>query len=107
MGGRKDTCGAKRGTSFEAQRWLSLDICGSIGVTLSFSFHIFAFSVIICYLIAGSLISTSVFLLLYIPVFVLALASLFMAWYVLCTHSNTIIENIYEKDEFVRLISLF
>jgi len=80
MGGRKDVCGARRGTSFEAKSWLSLNVCGCIGVTLSFSVHIFAFSVIICHLIAGSLISTAVFMILYTPVFMLALASLFMAW---------------------------
>jgi len=80
MGGRKDICGARRGTSFEARKWLSLDVCGSIGITLSFSVHIFAFGVIIYYLIAFSLLSTAVFLLLYMPVFLLALVSLFMAW---------------------------
>lgn len=80
MGGRKDACGARLGTSFEATRWLSLDICGLIGVTLSFSVHIFAAYVIVCHLIAGSLISTAVFMLLYFPVLLLALASLFMAW---------------------------
>jgi hypothetical protein len=61
---------------------LSLDLCGFVGITLSFSVHIFAFFVITCYLIADSLISTAVFILLYLPVFLLALVSLFMAWYV-------------------------
>ena len=82
MGGRKDTCGGRRGTTFEATKWLSLDLCGFVGITLSFSVHIFAFVVITCYLLAGSLISTAVFILLYMPVFLLALVSLFMAWYV-------------------------
>jgi len=80
MGGRKDICGARRGTSFEANNWLSLDVCGCIGVTLSFSVHIFAVIVILCHLIAGSLIATAVFMMLYMPAFLLALASLFMAW---------------------------
>ncbi len=80
MGGRKDVCGAGRGTSFEAKKWLSLDICGLIGVTLSFSVHIFAFGVIVHYLIADSLIANGIFLLLYFPAFLLALLSLYMAW---------------------------
>ena len=80
MGGRKDCCGARIGTSFEATRWLSLDICGLIGVTLSFSVHVFALCVIVWYLIEDSMIATAFFLLLYLPVSLLALASLFMAW---------------------------
>jgi len=80
MGGRNDICGSRRGTSFEAKSWLSLNTCGLIGGTLSFSVHIFAFIVIICHLIAGSLIATAIFLLLYMPLFLLAVSSLFMAW---------------------------
>jgi len=80
MPGRKDICGAKRGTSFEAQKWLSLDPCGLIGVTLSFSVHIFAFGVITRYLIADSLIANGIFLIFYFPAFLLALSSLYMAW---------------------------
>jgi hypothetical protein len=79
MGGRKDICGARRGTSFEAKRWLSLDVCGCVGVTLSFSVHIFAFSVIVSYM-GSDLVTAFIFLLLYFPSFLLALASLFMAW---------------------------
>jgi hypothetical protein len=80
MGGRKDICGGRIGTSFEARRWLALDPCGFVGITLSFSVHLFAFGVVVCHLIAGSLISTAVFLLLYTPCVVLALSSLYMAW---------------------------
>mmetsp|Transcript_10715 Transcript_10715/g.22264 ORF Transcript_10715/g.22264 Transcript_10715/m.22264 type:complete len:396 (+) Transcript_10715:109-1296(+) len=80
MGGRKDVCGAGRGTSFEAKKWLSLDICGLIGVTLSFSVHIFAFGVIVYYVVADSLIANGIFLLFYFPAFLLALLSLYMAW---------------------------
>mmetsp|Transcript_14677 Transcript_14677/g.31298 ORF Transcript_14677/g.31298 Transcript_14677/m.31298 type:complete len:366 (+) Transcript_14677:190-1287(+) len=80
MGGRKDICGARIGTSFEAQRWLSLNVGGSVGVTLSFSVHIFALGVITCHLISGCLFSTAIFLLLYLPAALLALTSLFMAW---------------------------
>jgi hypothetical protein len=80
MGGRKDICGGRIGTTFEARRWLSLDPCGLVGVALSFSVHLSAFGVVSCHLIAGSLISTAVYLLLYVPSFVLALSSLYMAW---------------------------
>lgn len=80
MGGRKDIFGGRVGTSFEAKRWLSLDICGCIGVTLSVSFHIFAIIVVASHLIEDSLIANAIFIILYLPVFSLALASLFMAW---------------------------
>lgn len=80
MGGRKDLCSSRIGTSFEARRWLSLDTCGFLGITMSFSAHAFAFSVIAWHLIAGSLVATAVFVLLYTPSVVLALSSLFMAW---------------------------
>ena len=80
MGGRRDICGARRGTSFEAKKWLSLDLCGFIGVTLSFSIHVFSCIVIVSHLIEDSLIANGIFLLLYLPTFSLALASLYMAW---------------------------
>jgi palmitoyltransferase len=80
MGGRKDWCGARLGTSFEARRWLALDPCGFCGITLSVSAHAFAFGVIVCNLIAGSLAAIAIFLLLYTPSVLLALVSLFMAF---------------------------
>lgn len=80
MGGRKDICGGRIGTTFEARRWLALDPCGFVGITLSFVVHIFAFGVVSCHLIAGSLASTGVYLLLYTPSVLLALSSLYMAW---------------------------
>jgi len=80
MGGRKDIFGARFGTSFEAERWLSLDPCGFLGITMSFSVHMFAFVVVVSHLLKGSLPATAVFLLLYTPSVILALASLFMAW---------------------------
>ena len=78
MGGRKDIFGI--GTYFDAKGWRSLDPCGLVGVSLSFSVHLFAFFVIVCYLIEGSLLANGIFLLLYTPCFILALASLYMAW---------------------------
>ena len=80
MGGRKDCFNAKIGTSFDAKRWLSLDACGLAGISMSISVHLFAFGVNAYHMIEGSLFATAVFLLLYTPVTVLALASLFMAW---------------------------
>jgi palmitoyltransferase len=80
MGGRKDIFGTRLGTSFEARRWLSLDTCGFIGISMSFSVHLFAFGVVVSHLLKGSLPATAVFLLLYTPSVTLALASLFMAW---------------------------
>jgi palmitoyltransferase len=80
MGGRKDVFGARIGTSFEARRWLALDMCGFIGITMSFSVHTFAFGVVVSHLLKGSLAATAVFLLLYTPSVILAVASLFMAW---------------------------
>lgn len=49
-------------------------------MTLSVSVHLFAFGVITRYLIADSLIANGIFLLFYLPAFLLALSSLFMAW---------------------------
>ena len=80
MGGRKDCFGARFGTTFEARRWLSLDPCGLFGITLSTSVHLFACYVITSHLIEGSLFSTAIYILLYIPSLLLALASLFKAW---------------------------
>ena len=80
MGGRRDLCGGRLGTSFEAHRWLALDPCGFLGISLSFSAHAFAFGVVVSHLIAGSLVAIAVFLLLYTPSVLLAVSSLFMAW---------------------------
>ena len=80
MGGRKDIFGARLGTSFEGRRWLSLATCGFIGISMSFSVHLFAFGVVVSHLLKGSLPATAIFLLLYTPSVILALASLFMAW---------------------------
>ena len=82
MGGRKDICKGKFGTTFDAKKWRSLDPCGLVGVSLSASIHIFCFLVIATYLVEGSLIANGIFLLLYTPSVVLALSSLYMAWYV-------------------------
>lgn len=80
MAGRKDVFGGKFGSTFEAKRWLSLDVCGLAGVTTSFSIHIFAFSVIASHLIEGSFFANAIFLLVYTPVALLAVSSLVMAW---------------------------
>jgi hypothetical protein len=80
MGGRTDCFNSHIGTSFEAKRWLSMDACGLLGISCSFFVHIFAFATSSKLLIADSLFSTAVFLLLYTPATILALTSLFMAW---------------------------
>jgi hypothetical protein len=80
MGGRKDCYNARIGTSFDAKKWLSLDACGLLGVTCSFSVHAFAYFVSAFHLIEGSLFATAIFLLVYTPVTCFALASLYMAW---------------------------
>jgi palmitoyltransferase len=80
MGGRKDCFDARIGTSFDAKRWLSLYPCGLVGISMTTSVHVFAYGVIACYMIEGSLFSTAVFLLVYTPVVILALSSLYMAW---------------------------
>ena len=80
MGGRKDCFNAKIGTSFEASRWLSLDPCGLAGITMSTSVHIYAYIVLASYMIEGSLFATALFLLVYTPIVILALSSLYMAF---------------------------
>lgn len=78
MGGRAEWFGM--GTSFSSRRWLSLDPCGLLGVSVSFFVHFFAFGVSSKFLIEDSLFATAVFILMYTPATILALASLFMAW---------------------------
>jgi len=79
MAGRKDLWGCV-GTSFRAKRWLSLDVCGLLGVSLSWSVHFYALIVIGALLISNSLLATSVYFALYVPTSLLAMASLYRAW---------------------------
>jgi len=80
MGGRKDIFHSRLGTTFEATRWLSLDTCGLLGVSCSWGLHFFSYGTAACYLIEGSLFANGVFLLLYTPITLLALTSLYKAW---------------------------
>jgi hypothetical protein len=80
MGGRKDCYALRIGTSFDAPRWRSLDPCGLAGIACTLGVHLFAYGTIACFLIGGSLFATAIFLLVYTPVTLLALASLYMAW---------------------------
>ena len=84
MGGRRDItpCPGSRvfGTSFEATHWRCLDVCGCFGVTATLFVHVFAYFTIAINLIEGSMLSTALFLLVYTPVAVLAISSLYMAW---------------------------
>ena len=80
MGGRSDICRSFCGTSFHAKRWMSLDTCGFFGISLSFGVHVFALTVIATQLISNSLVAAVIYFALYIPVAILAMASLYMAW---------------------------
>jgi len=69
------------GTSFDATRgWLSLDPCGFFGISLSWSVHFFAVTVIPLRLVEGSFLAKLVYYALYLPAFLLAISSLYMAW---------------------------
>ena len=78
MGGRSQCCGV--GTDFEARRWLSLDLCGCLGISLSWGVHLYALAVIAFKLLSHSLINTVLFFAFYVPIAFLAMLSLFMAW---------------------------
>jgi len=67
------------GTDFTSQRWLSLDLCGLLCMSLSVSIHLFALFAIGFTLISQSLIAKLLFGILYVPFSALALVSLFMA----------------------------
>ena len=79
MGGRKDIFGAI-GTSFQARRWLSLDVCGLFGVSFSWFVHFYALIVIGMLLISNSLVASSIYFVFYLPTSFLAMASLYRAW---------------------------
>ena len=78
--GQKDCCRGGIGTSFKSKRWLSLDACGMVCVTLSFSIHIFALVVVSKYLLSTSILYKFIYGVIYVPSVALALSSLFMAW---------------------------
>lgn len=79
MPGRNDLCGSI-GTSFSAQRWLSLDVCGLLGVSFSWSVHFYALIVNGALLISNSILASCIYFALYIPTSILALISLYRAW---------------------------
>ena len=72
-------CNGRLGTSFQSKRWLSLDSCGLVCVSFSYSLHIFALVTINHNLISDQIFSQVVYYVLYIPVAILALCNLFMA----------------------------
>lgn len=78
--GRSDLCCGRIGTSFRARRWLSLDPCGFLCITLSLSVHVFALVTITLKLISNSNVARGLFFGVYIPTAILALSSLWMAW---------------------------
>lgn len=77
---RSDCLNATFGTTFKAKRWLSLDGCGVICIILSFSLHIYALVQLATRLIRYNATAQILFGSLYVPSFILAVASLFMAW---------------------------
>ena len=79
MAGRQDLCRAV-GTSFEAKRWLSLDLCGLFGVGFSWFVHFYALIVNGAVLISNSLLASSIYFAMYLPTSFLAMISLYRAW---------------------------
>lgn len=73
-------CGRGYGTSFHAEKWLSLDLCGLLGVSCSWLIHIYALVVVAIQLISNSLFSTIIYFGLYVPIALLAMTSLYKAW---------------------------
>jgi len=74
-------CSKRIGTSFEAKKWLALDPCGFTSVFFSFSIHISAFVILLIKLVSpdDTVIIVMLFLL-YVPLFIMSLANLCMAW---------------------------
>ena len=79
MPGRRDICYHWLGTSFEAKHWLSLDPCGCCGVTLSWSVHGYALTVLAWKCVAGSWVAACLYGLVYVPCALLAGMSLWKA----------------------------
>lgn len=78
--GRKSILKGYIGTSFDVQRWLSLDNCGLICITLSFSFLTYALIEVYTRLLSNDTVARVIFGVFYAPFTVLSMTSLFMAW---------------------------
>jgi len=72
--------GKSYGTSFHAEKWLSLDVCGLMGATCSWGVHIYALIVVAAKLLSNSWIAIVIYVAFYVPAALLAMASLFKAW---------------------------
>ena len=68
------------GTAFGTKRWLTLDKCGLVCISISFSSLIYAYFEVYHGFIANDVVATILFSVFYTPFTILALASLFMAW---------------------------
>jgi len=79
MGGRKDIFRQWLGTSFDAKQWLSLDPCGCAGITLSWSVHLYALTVLAWKCTSHSMAAQVIYVFLYLPFALLAMISLFKA----------------------------
>lgn len=75
--GRSNVCNT--GTDFESKRWLSLDPCGLLCISLSISIHMFAIIAAGLTLISHHTLAQVLYFGLYVPFAILALSSLFMA----------------------------
>lgn len=67
------------GTAFDARYWLSLDPCGLLCLTLSYSLHLFALFASGFTLISHHLLAQLLYGILYVPLACMALWSLFAA----------------------------
>jgi len=67
------------GTDFDCPHWLSLDPCGLICVTVSYGLHFFSLFASAFTLLQHSLLAQIMYGVLYVPLALLALASLLMA----------------------------
>lgn len=81
MPGRRsiEVCGVVYGTSFESERWYSLDKCGCSGISLSWFVHIYALAVLGFKVITKSYFLHVIYFVGYIPVSLLAMISLYKA----------------------------
>mmetsp|Transcript_24875 Transcript_24875/g.42322 ORF Transcript_24875/g.42322 Transcript_24875/m.42322 type:complete len:444 (-) Transcript_24875:1021-2352(-) len=80
MPGRNDFCGSRWGTSFGAKQWLVLDPCGMICLSISFGIHAYATTISGLFLVSHSLFAQIIYYGIYLPLTLLAVASLYMAW---------------------------
>lgn len=78
MGGQKQLF--QYGTAFTATKWLSLDVCGLLGISVSYGIHLFAFIIQFTKVIPNqSYFIQFLFYFAYLPFSILAVLSLYQA----------------------------